>query len=188
MVYNSTIRKQEEQKLELKWFGEYRELIEKMILYGNSYARTYKISCPRSHGFKLSPAEMQVIEYLLENEERQENMLEISQRLGISASSFTNLAAKLVKMGLLEKYHMSNNRKAVIVLVSPLGKEIYAEYAKEAEKNLTDPITEILSGIPKEHIDAFAKALDYLAKVSAYPELRNQEDGKDSVKLIPIEE
>ena len=88
MVYNSTIRKQEEQKLELKWFGEYRELIEKMILYGNSYARTYKISCPRSHGFKLSPAEMQVIEYLLENEERQENMLEISQRLGISASSF----------------------------------------------------------------------------------------------------
>ena len=43
MVYNSTIRKQEEQKLELKWFGEYRELIEKMILYGNSYARTYKI-------------------------------------------------------------------------------------------------------------------------------------------------
>lgn len=172
--------------MELKWFGEYRNLIEKLILYGNSYARTYKMVCPRSHGFELSPAEIQVIEYLLENEDRQENMQEISKRLGISASSFTNLVARLTNIGLLEKYHMSHNRKSVIVLVSSLGKEVYNEYSKEAQENLVEPIAEILKDVPREYIDAFSNTLDFLAEASSYPEIRNQQKEKKNIQLIPV--
>ena len=140
--------RQEDTVLELKWFGEHRALIEKLILFGNSYARTYKMTCPRTRGFDLSASEIQVIEYLLENEEQQENMVEIAKRLGISASSFTNVVFRLTKMGLLKKYHLENNRKAVIVLVSDLGKQVYEDYTKEAYEQWIAPVTDMLKDVP----------------------------------------
>lgn len=174
--------------MELKWFGEHRRLIEKMILYGNSYARTYKIACPRYKGYELSASEMQVMEYLLENEEKQENMLVISQRLGISASSFTNVVSKLTKMGLLEKYHLENNRKAVIVLVSALGKEIYEAYTKEASEHWIEPVARMLEGIPKQYIEKFAEVLEYSAKISEYPEIKkNHEEEQKKIRLMPVQ-
>ena len=175
--------------MELKWFGEHRKFIEKLIRFGNAYARTYKIACPRTEGFVLSAAEMQVIEYLLENEESQENMLEISKRLGISASSFTNLAAKLTKQGLLEKYHLENNKKEVIVLVSPLGKKVYEEYAREAYDHWISQVSEMLKDVPKAYIETFMDVLDYSAKAAAYPENRKKEAGneeKEKPRLMPL--
>lgn len=173
--------------MELKWFGEHRRLIEKMVLYGNSYARTYKTACPRYKDYELSASEMQVMEYLLENEEKQENMLSVSQRLGISASSFTNVTAKLTKMGLLEKYHLENNKKAVIVLVSDLGKEIYEAYTKEAYEHWIEPVTHMLEGIPKQYIEKFEDVLEFSAKVSTYPEMKKKcEKAQKKAKLMPM--
>ncbi len=177
--------------MELKWFGEHRKFIEKLILFGNSYARTYKIACPRTEGFDLSASEMQVIEYLLENEENHQNMQEISKRLGISASSFTNLVFKLTKLGILEKYHLENNRKAVIVLVSPLGRKIYDDYAKEAYEHWISQVSEMLKEVPREYVDIFTEVLDYSSKAAMYPVNRKKSvKPEEEVKprLMPMEE
>ena len=66
----------------------------------------------------ISYAQIQIIEYLQENEELHQNMEQLAAKLGITTSNFSKLVNKLESKGLLQKYHAANNRKEVIIQVT----------------------------------------------------------------------
>ena len=70
--------------MKLEWMGEHRDVVEALIHYCNIYAGVYRIEKMEFLGITYSYAQIQVLEYLLENEERNENMSSIAHRLGIT--------------------------------------------------------------------------------------------------------
>jgi DNA-binding MarR family transcriptional regulator len=87
--------------MKLAWMGEYRDVVEALIRYCNVYAASYKPEAMNYNGISFSFSQIQVLEYLLENEERNENMSAIAKRLGISRSNFTKIVNRLAGKGLL---------------------------------------------------------------------------------------
>ncbi len=75
--------------MKLEWMGEYREFVEALIHYCNIYSAAYKAEKIELCGVRFSFAQIQVLEYLLENEDLKQNMTEVAARLGISRSNFT---------------------------------------------------------------------------------------------------
>ena len=102
----------------------------------------------------------QVLEYLLENEELNQNMSTIACRLGISLSTFSKMVSKLVDKGLLEKFYLEGNRKNIVVRVSTKGRELYGEYAQRVLEQHFSHMFEMLDTIPEDYIGTFAQALD----------------------------
>lgn len=161
--------------MKLEWMGEHRDLIEKVIRFGNRYAVTLRNTFPITNDISLNIAEVQVLEYLLENEERKENMAEIARRLGISASSFTKHVARLASLGLLEKYHRGQNKKDIIVLVSEKGKQVYTTYAESSYTNWMETVSEVLSDIPKQYLEQVTILFDLLSRPQETPAPANSQ-------------
>ena len=69
--------------------GEYRDLINHTIRTYNTYAHYYTKRGSFGTEALFSLSEIQVIEYILENEEENLPMVEVARRLGLSASSFS---------------------------------------------------------------------------------------------------
>ena len=146
--------------MKLEWMGEYREVVEKLIHYCNVYASVYKKECITKEGVSFSFSQVQVLEYLLENEDRNDNMSVIAARLGIALSSFSKLVSALEEKGLLEKFYLEGNKKNIIVHVSELGRKVYAAYVDEIYENHFSNMFSALNEIPKEYLPVIAQALD----------------------------
>lgn len=145
--------------MHLDWMGEYRDVVESLIRYCNVYASVYKKE--RSYGTEVefSLSQIQVLEYLLENEEMNQNMSCIATRLGITFSTFSKVVNKLESKGLLEKYYLEGNKKNIVIRVSDLGRKAYQTYSEEILKDHFAEMFDILKDIPKEYLPMFAKAL-----------------------------
>ena len=146
--------------MQLQWMGEYREVVEKLIHYCNVYASIYKKECLNEHGVSFSFSQIQVLEYLLENEEKNDNMSIVAARLGIALSTFSKLVSALEEKGLLEKYFLEGNKKNIVVRVSELGRRVYESYSEEILHNHFAHMFEMLDNIPKEYLPVIAQALD----------------------------
>ena len=97
--------------MKLEWMGAHRAAVEALIRCGNSYSQNVNLRGMMTEAVDISAAELQVMEYILENEERRENMSQVAARLDISQSSFSKIVAQLCRLGLLEKYRTCRNRK-----------------------------------------------------------------------------
>lgn len=95
----------------LEWMGKNRAFVEKFIRYANTYAAVYKKEALYGTDIPISFEQVQVLEYLLENEQLNQNMSMIASRLGITPSNFTRIVNKLSGKNLLEKYYVEGNRK-----------------------------------------------------------------------------
>ena len=145
--------------MQLQWMGEYREVVEKLIHYCNVYASVYKKECLTQCGVSFSFSQIQVLEYLLENEEKNDNMSIVAARLGIALSTFSKLVSALEKKGLLKKYFLEGNKKNIVVRVSDLGRKVYESYAEEIFRNHFANMFNVLDDIPKEYLPVIAQAL-----------------------------
>jgi DNA-binding MarR family transcriptional regulator len=116
--------------MKLDWMGEYRDVVEALIHYCNIYAGVYRIEKMTYRDVRYSYAQIQVLEYLLENEERGDNMCSIARRLGITRSNFTKITQRLVQKGLVEKKSLPGCRRDLCVEVTPFGRELYEDYSK----------------------------------------------------------
>lgn len=143
----------------LEWMGDYRDILESLIHYCNVYYSSYKPEVFEYKGVAYSFSLIQVVEYLLENEELNENMNSIATRLGISRSNFTKIVKKLEEKKLVEKCEQEGNLKNVILCVTPLGKELYEHYSEIIYERHFSKMFAELDKIPKEYIDAFSKGL-----------------------------
>ena len=145
--------------MHLDWMGEYRDVVESLIRYCNVYASVYKKEKSYGTEVEFSFSQIQVLEYLLENEEMNQNMSCIATRLGITFSTFSKVVNKLESKGLLEKYYLEGNKKNIVIRVSDLGRKVYQTYSEEILKNHFAVMFDILKDIPKEYLPVFAKAL-----------------------------
>lgn len=168
--------------MKLEWLGTHRTFIEKSIKFANAYAYTYQKEQSFGTDQKFSSAQIQVIEYILENEDKNQSMVEISRRLGISQSAFSKNVKKMLEKGLLEKYHLSDNKKKVIVRVSQLGKETYFQYCEYVKRGIMNSLLEVIDQVPQSNLDLVAKALDMWAD-----DLNRQPTAPKESCLIKIE-
>ena len=81
--------------MKLEWLREYRDFTEKLIKFANAYAGMYKQEKYYAKDIAFNSIQLQVMEYLLENEERNDKMAQIAQRLAITPSTFSKTVAKL---------------------------------------------------------------------------------------------
>lgn len=161
------------------WLGEYRDIIEKMVKFGNSYASAHQQEKYYGADIEFSPQQIQTIEYLLENEEMRLNMSAVAARLGMTNSTFSKNIKKLTDRGLLEKYQTEGNRKNIIVLVSEKGRQVYNDYNVYVQELLFNDIFRELENIPPEHLKSFGRALEIWADVYDKPAVKK--DG-----LVPL--
>ncbi|MNO80661.1 MarR family protein [compost metagenome] len=169
--------------MSLEWMGKNRSFVEKLVKFGNAYANSYKKESPYNTAFSFSAAQIQVLEYILENEDKNHNMLEISNRLGISKSAFSKNVTKMVEKGFLEKFHTSENKKNIIIKVTKTGKEVYDQYVQYAYEKSFKKIFSLLNEIPEQHIEKIEAILDVAAIATS-----KKTKQKKEVKLIRIEE
>ena len=140
--------------MKLAWMGEYREIVEALIHYCNIYAAAYKLEKMEYRGVTYSYAQIQVLEYLLENEERNENMSAIAARLGITRSNFSKIASRLVAKGLLKKEYLPGSQKEMKLTVNTLGRELYDAYSRNILRWHFSPMFREL-----ERIDSFSRGV-----------------------------
>ena len=122
--------------MKMNWMGEYRDIVEALIHYCNIYADVYKHEHMVFQDVTYSFSQVQVLEYLLENEERQENMSAIAYRLGISRSNFTKIVNKLEAKGLVKKQYMQGSRKELVVTVNDLEGSLRGLFTGNSEVTL----------------------------------------------------
>lgn len=166
--------------MKLEWMREYRDILEPLIKFANKYAATYKKENYMNTDIPVSYAQIQVLEYLLENEDLQQNMAGIAHRLGITPSTFSKLADKLVGKGLLEKFNIEGNRKNIILQVTDWGRKQYAQYAKFISENGFSPMFAVADRIPRNVLPLVAEMLQAVADPSPTPV-------KKPSRLIPID-
>lgn len=145
--------------IKLEWMGEHRDEVEALVHYCNIYAAAYKLEKMEFEGLRYSFAQIQVLEYLLENEERNENMSAIAARLGITRSNFTKIVNRLVSRGLLEKEPMPGNRKELKIRVNVLGQRLYEDYSQNILRYHFSPMFQSLDQIPPEYRGYICSAL-----------------------------
>ncbi|MBR6039935.1 MAG: MarR family transcriptional regulator [Clostridia bacterium] len=149
--------------MKLEWMGQNREIVEALIHYCNIYAGVYRIEKMSFHGIAYSYSQIQVLEYLLENEERNDNMSAIAHRLGITRSNFTKIVTRLCNKGLVEKVRVPGSRRDLNVVVNDLGRELYEDYAKGVLKRHFEPMfrdLDMLSAEDRAHVrDALFHAM-----------------------------
>ena len=122
-------------------------------------ASAYKLEKQEYRGISYSYAQIQVLEYLPENEERQENMSAVASRLGISRSNFTKIVTRLEAKGLVEKRSRPGNRKELLVTVLPLGRALYQDDSQEILRWHFSPMFRELAQVPLEERSHLRDAL-----------------------------
>ncbi len=169
--------------MKLEWMGEYRDVLEQLIKYCNVYASIYNKEILRAEDVSFSFAQIQVVEYLLENEELNQNMMTIAARLGITSSTFSKLVARLVKKGMLKKFHMQGNRKDIVVRVTPMGQRVYDAYAARVVERHFGRMFGAAKDIPREYLPLFAQMLG-----AGLPRVVETPADEEKRVLIPVRE
>lgn len=165
--------------MKLQWLGEYRELIEALIYFANNYSNVHNKEFIGDEK-KVSFSQIQVVEYLLENEEYNQKMSEVASRLGITDSSFTKLVNKMVGKGYLQKYHIEGNKKDIIIQVTPFGRMEYQKYTEQYAKKIFNEMFELGKELSKKELDVFTKMLLSLnSKISL--------ENKEPVILVAVD-
>lgn len=147
-----------------KWLGKHRDFIGCLIKYANNYGQAYNVLGFHNTTVPCTLAQIQVIEYIIENEEKNQKMQEIAKRLGVSTSAFSKNVKKMVEKGLLEKYKAIDNKKEIIVKASPLGHKVYEEYVTSLYERRFKHTFELLDKVPEEYLDLVAEALNFNAE------------------------
>ncbi len=145
--------------MKLDWMGEYRDVVEALIHYCNIYAGVYRTEKMNYKGVSYSYAQIQVLEYLLENEERRENMSRIASRLGITRSNFTKIVKRLSAKGLVDKAPMPGSRREIDLSVNALGRALYEDYSREILRWHFAPMFSSLAALAPEDRDHVRDAL-----------------------------
>lgn len=144
----------------LDWMGKNRAFVEKFIRYSNTYAAVYKKEQLYGTDIPISFEQVQVLEYLLENEQLNQNMSMIAKRLGITPSNFTRIVNKLAGKQLLEKYYVEGNRKNIVIRITDFGREQYTSYSQWIYEHSFSKIFARIEKMPEEELLELAQGFE----------------------------
>jgi len=165
--------------MELQWI-RHRNIVAAYYRSANAYSslcRREFLSCA-----SLTTAEVQIIEHIMEHAEENRNMKWFANRVGISTSAFTNYVNRLVKKGLVEKYHTSENKKDIILRVTELGIASYNDYSAVMEK-IFDPLFDVMDRLSEED----CKVVEDMLELWADQHLMGTDKNR-SFTLVPVEQ
>lgn len=146
--------------MELKWMGRYRELVRALIYYSNSSNRgMFKNTLNPVNGIALSKPEYQILEYLCEFENENKIMTDIAHDLGIIPSIVTKSTKNLVANGFAERYHISGNRKNIVLKPTQAGREMYIRCCTKDVEKLFIPFFKALEGFTDEQLKTVENAI-----------------------------
>ncbi|MBQ8536491.1 MAG: winged helix-turn-helix transcriptional regulator [Clostridia bacterium] len=142
------------------WMGRYRPLVRALVQHTNTASRNAGQKKEFAPGVMLSSQEWQVLEYLIEHEDEDENMLYISERLGIAQSSLSKYTKTLCCEKLVERYHILGNRKSIILKATDKGRQVYDYRSDHVNPALFAPLFEGLDSLPDEVILQVSQAIE----------------------------
>ena len=140
--------------MKLEWMGPYRPLVEEYIKAMNRYARSYRDTNMEIDGVPLSAATIQVLEYILENEEEQLPMARLAERLGVTRGAFSKTTALLCSQGLVEKRHPEQSGREYVLTLTEKGRRVYEHYSNAVYMRLFAPIFQELGQMSPEQIES----------------------------------
>lgn len=174
--------------MKLEWLGKYREFFENLYYYTNTYGQVYSLQEFHQTSVPCSLAQIQILEYILENEEENQKMAQIAERLGISPATFSKNVRKMVDKKLLERYQSTTNKKEIIIKTSALGKKVYQEYVTGLMDMRFRETFKILDEVPQEYIDKCSQVfkLNADSMIRQLQDLRQQKKVKNDNKNIKL--
>ena len=148
--------------MKLEWMGQYRPLVEEYIKASNRYARNYRETAMEFEGVPLSAATVQVLEYILENEEEQLPMARLAQRLGVTRGAFSKTTAMLCDQGLVMKRHPQESGREYILTLTDKGRRVYTAYSEAVLRSIFQPIFRELDRLSPEQLEALLKVYQFI--------------------------
>lgn len=139
--------------MKLEWMGPYRTLIEEYIKAANRYARNYREVRYVFEDIPLSAATIQVLEYILENEEDRLPMSRLAERLGVTRGAFSKITTQLCQQELIEKAHPMGSEKEYVLTLTEKGRRIYAAYSEAVAENVYAPLFREMEKMPQQSRD-----------------------------------
>ncbi len=150
--------------MSLEWLGAHKKFISELMRFGNAYALNYNTERDLGLDVKLSASEVQMMECIMNSEDKYLKMAKIAAQMGIPKSTFSKNIKKMVDKGLIEKYHMSDNKKEIIVRVSDYGRQLYDKYCEIVVKSLYGEVFRRLDELPPECEAKVAEILSIIAR------------------------
>lgn len=166
--------------MNMEWMGRYQKLVGQLQSFGSRYALQYNREIDCGADVWLSPAQLQVLEYLVENEEKNLKMSLVAKGLDMMQSTFSKCIGRMAEKGLIEKYHTSDNRKDVIIRASAVGRNAWLRYSLQLYPAYRQFFA-ALEGLPDSALDQLADALTHLLPTAASQKEKQEE------QLIRIE-
>ena len=166
--------------METAWMGRYRPLIAALVYHGNNVSRTLSVRSEMKDGIALNQVEWQILEYLLENDQDDECMSRISERLGIPQSSLSKAVKKLCEFGLVERYRRGRNRKNVILRPTEAGRELYRDGIPHLLEVCFRDVFRNLETLDDQELEAVTRAIRILS--------RGIEGTPEPPPLIPLDQ
>ena len=167
----------------IKWMGRYRDFVSAVVKHSNQYNRVANVDSVSFEDKTFSSIEWQILEYVYEHPDDTGNMSVISEALGLATSSFSKSTAKLVRLGLVEKYMVDGNRKNIILRVSEEGRRCYDYIVENQMKALFLDAFAQLDCLDNKQLAAVVSAISMLGYLPETP-MQKQVTPK---KLIRVE-
>lgn len=143
----------------VSWMGRYRAVVEALVRHGNMIARVVNQKGEVYPGILLTQHEWQVLEYIIEHENDDSNMIRISERLAIPQSSFSKITKLLCEYHLIAKYRISGNRKNIILKSTEFGQEVYLHYSGIIQNGIFRQFFENLEPLSDDQLETFSQAI-----------------------------
>ena len=147
-------------RMELDWLGKHRGIVGDFYRSANGYSQICKEEF-LGEEVRFSPYEVQIMEHIMEHEQDNRNMKWFARELGLTQATYSRYVGKLVRKGLVEKYHTEDNRKNIILRVSDLGLKEYRLYAGHMKRVRFEPMLEYLDGLTPEQLEAVEKVMAF---------------------------
>lgn len=159
----------------LSWMGKYHDLVYAMVSMGNAYSQLANVEI-FGNEIKMTPTQLQLMGYIIESEELNQNMARIAERFSFTKSNFSKMIKQLEKKGLIEKFHTAGNSKNVIIRASDLGKALYEAYTASPITDVWKQIFSRLDKLDDETVKVFIDCLnDYTTLMQRGPERAKKE-------------
>lgn len=167
----------------ISWMGRYRAIVEALVRHGNIVARCVNIKGEIYPGIFLTQQEWQVLEYIIEHEDDDSNMIRISERLAIPQSSFSKITKTLYEYKLVARYRAAGNRKNIILKSTEKGQEIYTYYSNVISSGAFQQFFQNLESLSDEQLAIMTRALIELDNT-----IDNDSRDVSKKELIPLDD
>jgi DNA-binding MarR family transcriptional regulator len=133
------------------------EFIDKFVRIVNKYKIFNKRAFDYGVGDPLYTSEIHTLASIQNHDPI--NITELAAVLGVTKSAISQVAAKLEKKGLLEKYKGNDNEKNILLRLTPKGDQAVAGYIAFRTELFAD-LTEELETMDQDRIDFLQQVFD----------------------------